>query len=455
MNGKSEKLIRILAFTLAFSYMSATMFHFVLPEIGKEFRLTFAQVSWVSTGYLLIYAIGTVLYGKLADRYPLKQLITVGLLIFIAGSVVGLAAQTYETLLAGRMLQAAGAAVIPGTAMIIPVRYFPEETRGRALGITATGLALGSVLGPIVSALIVSVVHWRWLFVLPMFIVVTLPYYRKYLDDDSGNRGRIDWLGGGLLACTVALLLLAITNGDWRYAGGGAAAFILFLLRVSRAADPFIPVSLFRMSSYTLGVATVVLMTGVSYALPFLTPLLMAEVHHLEPAWIGLVMVPAAAASVMLGRKGGRLADKKGNAALYAVASSLIMTGFLLLSLFADLPPIAVAGLLIFGNVGQTFMQISLSNAVSRTLPKAQVGVGMGMMGMLNFMSGAIAASLYSTIVDYGSSMRLAPLSTNPAAYVYSNIYLVLAVVHVVMLILVAMRAMPFLGRSAGRSAAG
>lgn len=455
MEGKGEKLIRVLAFTLAFSFMSATMFHFVLPEISKEFQLTFAQVSWVSTGYLLIYAIGTVLYGKLADRYPLRQLITVGLFIFLAGSAVGLAAQSYEILLAGRMLQAAGAAVVPGAAMIIPVRYFPEEKRGRALGITATGLALGNVLGPIASALVVSIVHWRWLFVLPMFIVLTLPFYRKYLDNEGGKRERIDWLGGGLLACAVALLLLAITSGDWRYAGGGVLAGILFWLRIRLASEPFLRLTLFRTPSYALGVSTVVLMTGIGYALPFLTPLLMAEVHRLEPAWIGFVMVPAAAASVLLGRRGGRLADKKGNAALYALASSLTLTGFLLLSLFADLSPIAVAGMLIFGNVGLTFMQIALSNAVSRTLPKAQVGVGMGMMGMLNFMSGAVAASVYSKIVDQGSSLRLLPLASNPDAYVYSNIYLVLAAVHVVMLVLAALRALPFLGRGASRSAAG
>lgn len=455
MEGKGEKLIRVLAFTLAFSFMSATMFHFVLPEISQQFRLTFAQVSWVSTGYLLIYAIGTVLYGKLADRYPLRQLITVGLLLFLAGSAVGLAAQSYETLLAGRMLQAAGAAVVPGAAMIIPVRYFPEEKRGRALGITATGLALGNVLGPIASALVVSVVHWRWLFVLPMFIVLTLPFYRKYLDNDGGKRERIDWLGGGLLACTVALLLLAITSGDWRYAAVGVLFGIVFWLRLKLASEPFLQLTLFRTPGYAMGVSMVVLMTGIGYAIPFLTPLLMAEVHRLEPTWIGLVMVPAAAASVLLGRRGGRLADKKGNAALYALASSLILTGFLLLSLFADLSPIAVAGMLIFGNVGLTFMQIALSNAVSRTLPKAQVGVGMGMMGMLNFMSGAVAASVYSKVVDQGSSMRLLPLAASPDAYVYSNIYLVLAAVHVVMLALVALRALPFLGRSASGSAAG
>ncbi|MGV2805843.1 MFS transporter, partial [Clostridium perfringens] len=155
----AEKLIRILAFTMILSSMSATMFNIVLPEISKQFPLSFAQVSWVSSIYMLIYAIGSVIYGKLADTYKLKNLLTFGLLLFFVGSITGLSAQAYWIVLLGRILQAAGAAVIPATAMIIPVRYFPAESRGRALGITATGLAIGSAIGPVVSALIVSVCH--------------------------------------------------------------------------------------------------------------------------------------------------------------------------------------------------------------------------------------------------------------------------------------------------------
>ncbi|WP_280208751.1 MFS transporter [Brevibacillus sp. AY1] len=70
-------------------------------------------------------------------------------------------------------------------------RGFPPETRGRALGISATGLAVGGALGPVIAALVVSVVHWRWLFCIPLFIVFILPYFRKHLDDHQGDRTRI------------------------------------------------------------------------------------------------------------------------------------------------------------------------------------------------------------------------------------------------------------------------
>lgn len=426
----SEKLIRILAFTLVISVMSATMFNIVLPEIALEFDLSLSQVSWVSSAFLLIYAIGTVTYGRLADTYKLKHLLTFGLLFFALGSMIGLFAQQYWTVLLGRVLQAAGAAVIPATAGIIPVRYFPPESRGRALGIAMTGLALGSALGPVVAALLVSVVHWRWLFCMPLFTLLALPYYRKYLNDTPGNSSRIDWLGGGLLAGTVALLLLAITNQAWMPAAGCLLLFVLFMTRIHSVPDPFIKPVLFRSKRYSLGLTIAFLATGIGYSLVFLSPQLLAQVNQLEPGLVGFALVPAAAITAVLGRKGGRLADKKGNSFLFYLASALLLACFGLLSTFAGMPPVFIAIILIFGNVGQSFLSIALSNAISLSLPKEQTGVGMGLLAMLNFVSGAIAAGVYAQIVDQGASIRWNPVNSHPSAFVYSNIYLVLAVLH-------------------------
>ncbi|MBB6735899.1 MFS transporter, partial [Cohnella zeiphila] len=215
VQAAGEKLIRILALTMVLSSMSATMFNLAIPQMQADFNLTLSQVSWVSSIYLLVYAVGSAFYGKLADRYRLKNLMTAGVALFVAGSVVGMASTSFAGVLSGRILQAAGAAVIPAASMLIPVRFFPLETRGRALGITATGLALGNVLGPVVASAIVSFAGWRWLFAVPLLLVFTLPLYRRYLGDETGRSGRSDWLGGGLLAAAVALLLLAVTRGGW------------------------------------------------------------------------------------------------------------------------------------------------------------------------------------------------------------------------------------------------
>ncbi|MCP3739708.1 MFS transporter [Rossellomorea sp. BNER] len=429
-----EKLMLILMFTLIISAMSGLMFNIVLPEISEEFNLSISQVSWFSSAYALIYAIGTVTYGKLSDRFKLKNLLTFGLILFAVGSLVGLVSQTFWLALVGRCLQAVGAAVVPATAMLIPVRYFAPERRGSALGMAAVGLAIGSALGPVISALIVGVAHWRWLFCIPLLILFTLPFYRKYLQNEEQSvPGKFDWIGGGLLAVTVSLLLLGVTNGTGWFLIVGLLTLVFFIARIRSVSEPFIQPKLFGNKDYTLVLTLAFLINGIGFSLYFVSPLLLSDVQQLSSSWIGFAMVPAAVASAILGRKGGKLADLKGNSYLFILASGLLLICFGLLSTFTGSSPLFIAMFLIFGNVGQSFMLISMSNSISRTLPKEQVGVGMGLFSMLNFIAGGMATGVYSRVVDMGARGHWNPF--NPNGVIYSNIFVVLAGLHLVILL--------------------
>ncbi|GKU77420.1 MFS transporter [Paenibacillus sp. L3-i20] len=431
-----EKLMMVMVFTLIISMMSALMFNIVLPDISKEFNLSIAEVSWFSSAYALIYAIGTVTYGKLADRFKLKNLLTFGLLMFVFGSLIGLLSETFWLALVGRCLQSLGAASIPATAMLIPIRFFAPERRGSALGMTAVGLAIGSALGPVISVVIVSVAHWRWLFAVPFLIVLTIPFYRKYLGNDVGTAtGKFDWIGGSLLGIMVALLLLSVTNESWLIMLGSLLALLLFIVRIRKAGDPFIQPSLFKNRKYTLVLPITFLLNGMGLSLYFLSPLLLSTVQQLPSSWIGFVMVPAAVASALMGRRGGRLADSKGNSYLFYLSSALLMICFVLLSTFTTSSAVFIALFLIFGNVGQSFILIALSNSVSRVLPKEQVGVGMGLFFMLNFISQSISTGVLSKVVALGSDTLWNPAGSQSGGFVFSNIFLVIAVLQVLTMI--------------------
>ncbi|WP_282936873.1 MFS transporter [Paenibacillus sp. RC67] len=432
---KGEQLIRVLMFTVMLSSMSALMFNIVLPEMSLEFNLSIAQVSWISSAYTLIYAVGTVTYGKLADKYKLKNLITFGLVLFGIGSLIGLTSQSFGMALVGRCIQSAGAAAIPATATLIPIRYFTPERRGLALGMTATGLALGSAIGPIVSSIIVSFAHWRWLFAVPLLILLTLPLYRKHLGDERGTAGKFDWIGGFSLAFTVALLLISVTMGGWWFALGSLLGALLFIVRIRTAAEPFVQPALFRHKPYALGVVMAFVINGIGMSLYFLSPLLLSQVHQLSPHWIGMAMVPAAIASAILGRKGGKLADSRGNVFLFNMASGLLIACFALLATFSGVSPLGVSVILILGNVGQSYMMITMSNTMSRTLTPKQMGIGMGMFSMLNFISQAIATGVYSRILAIRTSDSWNPFNLNSEGSMFSNIYLVLAALHVFILV--------------------
>lgn len=137
--------------------------------------------------------------------------------------------------LLGHILQAAGAAVIPATAMIIPARYFPDERRGRALGMSATGLAIGAAVGPVVTPILVSFAHWRWLLCIPLLILATLPFYRKYLGNEKGAGGRIAgsaarfWPGRSSCCCSRSPREAGRREREVRY-----CSFCLYFVSVRR-----------------------------------------------------------------------------------------------------------------------------------------------------------------------------------------------------------------------------
>ncbi|PAD66278.1 antiporter [Bacillus sp. 7586-K] len=430
----NENLLMIMMLTVTLSSMSILMFNFVLPQISKEFQLTNSQVSWVTSAYTLLYGIGTAIYGKLADRYKLKNLLIFGLILFAIASLLGFFSHSYLLLLVARCLQAAGAATIPATATLIPIRYFPLEKRGTAMGTVFIGTALGSAIGPIVSSLVVTIVNWRWLFCIPLLVLLTLPLYMKYLGDEEGTNTRIDWLGGGLLALSVAQFLLGVTN-NVMWVTGGIAVLVLFIYRIRLAKYPFIQPQLFKNKTYISYLILAFLVTGIGYSLFFLTPLFLADVQNLPVNLIGLAMVPAAAATALLNRQGGKIADSKGTPTLFFISSSLLIICFFLLATFIYSNAMLIAVFLIIGNVGQSFMMIVMSKSISLTLPSEHSGVGMGLLMMQNFISGSIAIGIYGRAVDMAGESPWNPFNQLSIGTTFSNIFFVLFALHVFILI--------------------
>ncbi|WP_172251141.1 MFS transporter [Saccharibacillus deserti] len=393
-------LIAVLAFAMVISVMNSTMFNVALPVLRQEFGLSSSQVSWVVTAYIIVYAIGSVTYGKLADKFGLKKLITFGLVCFAAGSVIGMSANGFGMIIVGRVFQSIGASVIPASSMLIPIRYVSVDQRGRALGITSAGMALGTAIGPIIAGFLLGFASWRLLFAISLLVLIALPFFRKYLKTEPSVPGKADLPGGLLLAASIALLLLSITGRNWIYACATLAAFLLFVWRIRRADQPFVDPGIFRIGKYTMGLIIGCMALTLNLCVPYLIPQLLNTVHGLDSLQTGAVMFPGAVAAALLGLAGGKIADAKGNRFLFAWAFALQLIGYIVLFARIGLGAWPVGLLLIFVNTGLTFAQITLANTVSRTLSGPQTGVGMGIYMMTSFIAGAVGTSVLGLVLD-------------------------------------------------------
>ncbi|OEH93263.1 MFS transporter [Bacillus solimangrovi] len=426
-DGQKNRLIILICTILAFSVMNGTMFNVAIPDIAETFNLLPSEVSWVLTGYILIFAIGSLIYGKLADIYPIRTLITIGISLFSTGALIGFLSPNYGTLIIARILQALGGAAFPALSFLIPARFLPEQ-RGRVFGIVSSTVAFASGVGPILGGVIGSTFNWRFLFLFSVAAALAIPLFRKWLPLEEKREGTIDFLGAGLLAAMISSLLFFITSFLWYTALLFFIFSLLFIWRTMKAKHPFIEPEILKNMKYTTTVLTSFLGTFVLFGLIFIIPIMLRNLYGLSTLQIGLVLFPGAMAAGLIGQSGGRIIDSKGGALVVKVALILIGAGSLLISTFTGYAAWVIAPCLLISYLGFPLIQSATADLLSSVLPDEQNGVGIGLFNLLNFVAGAFSSAIFGSILDLNSAhIQFNPFAPAGDSILYSNLYIVLS----------------------------
>lgn len=410
-----RQLILLLCFSVFWSVLNGTMFNVAVPDIAREFRLTAAEVSWVVTGYIAVFAIAATTYGKLADHYPVRRLMTIGLLLFNLGALVSLLAPWYPLLVAGRLIQAGGGGAIPALVMISATRYARVEQRGRVLGAVGATVAFGMGLGPLVGGLLGGYLDWRWLFPLSFATLLVILPLRRTLPGESPRPGRFDLTGALLLAAIIALLLLVLT-------GQHPALLLLGLLlgaqlkrHLRHSPTPFLPPRLLGEAGFRRALLVTCLSLGSMFGLLFAVPLLLRQLFQLETIGIGLVIFPGALLAAVTGLVGGRLVDRLGVFPVALAGQGCLALSLLLLGGLTQHSPLLIALILVLSYAGFALLQPALGKTVSLVLPADSVGVGMGVYNLTYFLSGATGTALAGGLINL---LRSVPADAFRAVFV-------------------------------------
>ncbi len=395
-----RKIVPLICAIVFFSVLNGTMFNVAVPDIAADFALSPAGVSWVMTGYIVVFALASAIYGKLADLYPVRRLITVGLLLFNIGAFLGFFVPWYPLLIAARILQASGGGAIPAMGMIVATRYFPPELRGRVLGALASTVAFAAGVGPVVGGLLAAV-HWRLLFLPSLLTLLAIPLFRRLLPFEERRPGRLDMVGALLVGGSVGFLLLFVAH---RLLWGLPVAVLLFAVlarHLRRSSAPFIPLELFSNLPYRHALLTAWLGVSTVFGMFFLVPLLLRHEYGLDTLHIGLVIFPGPMSAAILGNVGGRLADRRGSTVIVRAGLGLLIGGHLALALLSGAGVVAVSLGLIVCYVGFAFIQSSLAKTVAATLAHKETGVGMGVYNLTFFTAGAFGAALAAFLIEF------------------------------------------------------
>ncbi len=251
----------VLAMVLA--SLDQTIVATTLPTIAGELG-GFDQLSWVVTAYLLTSTVSTPVYGKLGDQYGRKEVFLFSIVVFLVGSALCGLAQDIGQLIGARAVQGLGGGGLMVGAQAIIADVVPPRERGRYSGWFGAVFGLTSVAGPLIGGFIVDHTSWRWVFYvnLPLGVIALLVISAVLRSPANRVHHRIDYLGTALLSAGVVCIVLLTTWGGTRYAwdspvvlglgAGAVVALALFVLVEQRAAEPVIPLSLFRGRVFTV-----------------------------------------------------------------------------------------------------------------------------------------------------------------------------------------------------------
>lgn len=426
MNKNQRRLIFSLSYIILFSVMNGTMFNVITPTIANDYNLTPSQVSWVVVSYGIVFAIGSVTYGKLSDLFSLKRLILFGLSIFSLGSIIGFFATNYVLVVLARIIQASGAAAIPALAMISATRYFPVEKRGYVLGIIASTVAVGSGVGPIIAGLISQFIGWNYLFIFSILILFALPFLIKYLPKEEVKGGKFDIFGAVSFALGIAFLLLSI-NMNSLFIFAFILFALLFIYRIRTTDVPFIQISLLKNKPFRLLLLVGFLTFFVTMSSFFVLPIMLDKVNGLASGSIGLVLFPGSMTAALLGMQAGKLSDRFGNRIVIKWAALIMLLGFASISTAVGANPIIISILFIMVYIGFSSIQASLGSYVSKVLDKKDIGIGMGLYNLASFLSGAFGPALISRFLEMNTAKWNILNTSN--YFSFSNSFILLAVI--------------------------
>jgi MFS transporter, DHA2 family, metal-tetracycline-proton antiporter len=393
------------------SVLSTTMFNVVLPEIGRDFDVTPATLGWLFTAYSLVFAIATTFYGRLGDLYGIRRFLIVGISIFSLGSLFAAISLNFELLIAARIFQATGAAAIPalGTATIF--RIVPAERRGMAMGYMSAVIGTGAGLGPVIGGVLADFVSWRALFLIPGALVMIIPLLLRMLPSLEGTgRGTLDIVGGVFMGTSIGGLLISVTNLEragisspmvWVPFGVFVFGMLLLINRVRVREDAFIPRVLLGNRNYMLLGMTALGMMMTAMGSMITLPLLLDQVQGIRVGQIGIVLLPSAVVSAILGPIGGKLADRFGSTVPLRMGIGSLFIGVTLLSTFGTSGSALTVSILgIFVGAGMGLAGAPLLNSVSLVLPQRQAGMGVGLIHMLFLLGGSFGVTLMTAIID-------------------------------------------------------
>lgn len=397
--------------------LDAFVVNVALPAIGRDLGGGITGQQWVVDGYTLMFAALLLSAGALSDRVGARQAFGVGIGTFVAASAAGGLAPSIGILVAARLAQGAGAAVILPSSLALIRESYPEAApRARAIALWSFGASVASSGGPVVGGFL-TLLSWRLIFFINLPVGLVALYLLTRVPRSPGRASPFDWVGQVAAVLGIGALTYGLIEGG--AAGFGApwvqgslvvaiAALAAFLIAQARGAHPLVPLELFRSRPVAVSVSAGFTFTFGFYGLVFLLSLYFQELRGLSSSATGLAFMPMTALAAFVTLLTPRIAVRFGPRVPMAIGQLLMATGLLGLAVAAANAPIALlSALTIPVGLGAALSVPTLTALLVGSVPAAQAGIASGVLNTSRQVGGALAVALFGALVAHRETFLL------------------------------------------------
>ncbi len=386
-----------------------------LPAIGEDLNMNTIMLGWVATSYLLAAAVFLLPFGRLADRNGRKNLFLYGIILFGIASLLSALAQDSNLLIAARLLNGIGGAMIYATALAILTSSFPKSERGKVLGINVASVYLGLSLGPTIGGYLTQVWGWQSIFYLTFLLsLVIIPIGLYHLPKDSKRTSGTSFdlngsliYGLGIAAIIYGFPLLPRLPGIL-FVSLGIAALFFFVYLEGKASDPLLDMGLFRKNMvFVFSNLAAFINYSATYALVFLLSLYLQQVSKYSPAEAGLILIAQPVMMTLLSPLAGKLSDRIEPRVVASAGMIITVIGLASLSfLDSNSSIIFIVAMLMLLGFGFALFSSPNTNAVMSSVKPAEFGVASATLGTMRLtgqtMSMGITMLILALVIGNG-----------------------------------------------------
>ena len=424
--AKSVRVLTVLLIGAFVVILNETALNVALSRIMVDLSIDERTAQWLTTGFMLTMAVVIPITGWIMERLPTRAVFTLAMSLFSVGTLMAALGWGFPSLLAGRLVQASGTAIMMPLLMTTVMELVPSRARGRVMGTISLVISAAPAIGPTVSGVILQFLPWRFVFVLvlPIALAILVVGLRQVPNLNEPVNVKLDALsvplaGFGFGGLIYGLSLFGSPTAGWGLEialAVGVVSLGLFIWRqlvLQRSDSALLDLRTFTYPIFSTAIGVMAIAMAALFGTIIALPLILQQVMHAEPLYVGLLLLPGALLTGLLGPVVGRLYDRVGPRWLVVPGSAAVGVGFVLFAQVAVTTPwwwLLAAHLCL--SLGLAFMFTPLFTISLGALPPYLYSHGSAMVGTVQQVAGAAGTALFVTVMSTVAAAQ--PAGTSP-----------------------------------------